>query len=141
MHDLHDILDTARFLNNRNDITGALLYVEQGMFIQLVEGPPDNIEKLLHKLGKDERHRSLTVIYDELIEKRWFTGWLMGFVTDTLLTHDPYTGSEISETLLRLRSGVSGGPDRNEILLLFANLYAHVTEYGYLREALPGFRG
>lgn len=75
---LSDLLQEARAKNARMGITGMLLYSE-GSFLQVVEGPPTNVEAVIESISRDPRHERMGIIYDEPIPERAFADWSMGF--------------------------------------------------------------
>ena len=70
------ILDEARPLNARDDITGVLTAVD-GVFVQIVEGDDAVINGLLKRLSRDDRHTDLTVIERRKVRMRVFGDWDM----------------------------------------------------------------
>jgi hypothetical protein len=78
--ELADILTVARTNNSKIDVTGILLY-SGGTFIQVLEGMPEVINKLLKTIEDDLRHKNIIVIVDEDLEKRNFQDWSMGYST------------------------------------------------------------
>lgn len=58
------------------DVTGILFY-NGGIFLQLLEGPSENVQVLASKIRCDSRHEDFTVILDEPAEFRWSATWLM----------------------------------------------------------------
>jgi hypothetical protein len=77
--ELLKLLHTSRSNNQRDQITGVLLY-DDGNFLQAVEGPDAAIRALYARLEQDERHHNLRVVIEEPIEERQFAQWSMGFV-------------------------------------------------------------
>lgn len=77
--DLLKLLHTSRKNNQRDRITGVLLY-DDGNFLQAVEGPEAAIRALYRRLEADDRHHHLRVVLEEPIEERHFPQWSMGFV-------------------------------------------------------------
>jgi hypothetical protein len=73
-----DILVQARRNNTRLDLTGALLY-RQGRFIQILEGPDEEVIDRFAVIAADPRHRSVQKISEESIAARQFPEWTMGF--------------------------------------------------------------
>ncbi len=55
-----------------------LLYCD-GAFIQVIEGPEEEIIKLFDKIRRDERHHMISVINQGPIPQRCFSEWTMGF--------------------------------------------------------------
>lgn len=76
--ELLELLDVSRKNNEKNNITGVLLYSE-GTFIQLIEGPENDLENTYNAILNDSRHRNIIKLVEENIEKRSFPGWTMGF--------------------------------------------------------------
>ena len=70
------ILDEARPLNARDDITGVLTAVD-GVFVQIVEGDEAVIDNLLKRLARDDRHADLTVLEKRASRTRAFGDWDM----------------------------------------------------------------
>jgi hypothetical protein len=77
---LHAIASKARVKNEREGITGALLFVENS-FIQVIEGKDASIESLLAALRADNRHRDIKVLMDRKVRSRDFQNWSMGIIT------------------------------------------------------------
>jgi Sensors of blue-light using FAD len=76
--DLAEILITARSRNLANGITGILLF-RRGHFLQVLEGPREQLNVLLDKLSRDPRHGSVRVLLDEDVSTRAFGAWSMAF--------------------------------------------------------------
>lgn len=76
--ELDRILKVARAKNALLGVTGILLF-ENGSFFQVLEGDRPAVEGLFAKIGGDPRHRGVTKIIEEPIEKRAFREWTMGF--------------------------------------------------------------
>ena len=89
--ELLEILETARARNEQLQVTGTLLYAE-GSFIQVLEGEASAVERLLRKIRRDSRHRSLLMLLDRVVEERDFESWSMGFKRVTQLELDQIAG-------------------------------------------------
>jgi hypothetical protein len=76
--ELAAILQSSRRNNERDGLTGLLLYHE-GKFLQCIEGPKDVLMKTLIRIRLDNRHRGVHVLLDEEKEDRLFGEWEMGF--------------------------------------------------------------
>ncbi|MDB5689631.1 MAG: hypothetical protein JWL91_1507 [Sphingomonas bacterium] len=74
-----DILARSRHNNQRDDITGALLF-NAGCFAQVLEGPLGNVEAAFERIQQDERHGEVSLLTLEPIAARSFPNWAMGFV-------------------------------------------------------------
>jgi hypothetical protein len=77
-HELVSILETSRVNNLALDITGMLLY-KDGNFMQFLEGPKENVLKLVAKIQRDPRHRGLITLLQQEHSEREFSEWAMGF--------------------------------------------------------------
>jgi hypothetical protein len=86
--ELVDILEQARVKNFRQEITGMLLY-EQGAFIQVIEGPKENIERLLTTLLADPRHHKVQILSLKSVTAREFGQWDMAFFRRSATQSDP----------------------------------------------------
>lgn len=75
---LEKLLIDARISNEANEVTGFLI-LHQGLFIQYIEGPDENIEKLFSKIKKDPRHKKVTGLDTGSISQRQFENWSMAF--------------------------------------------------------------
>jgi hypothetical protein len=73
------ILGSSRQNNQRDDITGALLF-NAGCFAQVLEGPLVNVETAFERIQQDERHGDVSLLTLEPIAARSFPNWAMGFV-------------------------------------------------------------
>lgn len=80
MHDsdLNEILDEARRHNDEAGITGMLLYGNRE-FIQILEGPKQEVLDLYKRIQADSRHTSAVTIHEGPIHNRAFSGWSMAF--------------------------------------------------------------
>ncbi|WP_420369916.1 BLUF domain-containing protein [Curtobacterium sp. L1-20] len=76
--DLEALLEQSRESNEREDITGVLLF-RNGYFLQVLEGPDAAVRAKLDRIKHDERHTQVRVILEELVEDRQFPEWTMGF--------------------------------------------------------------
>lgn len=76
--ELHDILTVAVKRNEELDVTG-LLILNDGTFIQLLEGDADNVHEIYDSIKKDDRHFKVTTLYKGETDKRYFPDWRMAF--------------------------------------------------------------
>jgi len=76
--ELVDLLEKARRNNESLGITGMLLY-KDGNFMQMLEGPRENVLALMEKIKNDPRHSGVLVMIQEETTKREFDDWAMGF--------------------------------------------------------------
>ena len=76
--DLEEILDIAWKNNTADDISGVLMYHDM-TFFQIIEGPEENVRRLLERIKADPRHTGFTLTQDTPIETRSFSDWSMGY--------------------------------------------------------------
>lgn len=77
------LIAKSRTANKARDITGALLY-DRGLFLQILEGPALEVERLLAAISRDQRHKDTRVLLREDITDRLFSDWSMGHSEATL---------------------------------------------------------
>lgn len=77
--DFQYLLQGAQEKNARMDITGAIIY-GQGVFLQLIEGPRDNINRLFQSISHDARHYDVSLISFKTVENRHFAHWSMNYL-------------------------------------------------------------
>ena len=77
--DVNQILASSRKNNDRDNITGALLF-NSGCFAQVLEGPLDKVEAAFERIQQDERHGEVSLLALDPIAARSFPNWAMGYV-------------------------------------------------------------
>ncbi|MCR8560930.1 BLUF domain-containing protein [Mucilaginibacter sp. BJC16-A38] len=87
--DLIELLAACSRNNNRNSITGLLLYAD-GNFIQLLEGEEAAVLETYKKISLDERHRGITEIASGPLANRNFPEWAMGFKSIGAIGNTPF---------------------------------------------------
>ena len=85
--ELDAILATSRRNNQREHVTGALLFTASG-FAQVLEGPREVVERTFERIGSDPRHNDVSVLSFTPTERRSFPDWSMGFCGQ-VSTDDP----------------------------------------------------
>ncbi len=78
---LLEVLNVSRDKNKHLEITGMLLYASN-CFVQVLEGPKDNIDQLYETIVADSRHYNVILTLYETIPERSFPNWQMGFSTE-----------------------------------------------------------
>ena len=76
--DIAAILTQARANNQRDGLTGALLY-HGGRFIQIIEGPDEVLLSRYATIAADPRHHVIQVVRKQQVVERQFAEWTMGF--------------------------------------------------------------
>lgn len=88
-----EIAEASAAHNRLADLTGSLLFVD-GSFIQILEGPPEEVEKTFERICCDFRHVDLRLIDLISVSERLFEHWDMACLC------------EDEETSLALRDGL-----------------------------------
>ena len=99
------IIQTASRLNPQRDITGFLIF-RDGRFLQLVEGPGHELDRLIDDLLGDPRHHSLQIIERTQVGARSFPNWRMKRVSRS-------TGQS---ALDEIREGLSSNPSGEAVM-------------------------
>jgi len=81
------LLESARAFNQKNGITGILLYDNQ-QFGQIIEGEYANVMKAWKRIQDDKRHHRIELLEIREIEERSFPEWLLRFYGGETLTRD-----------------------------------------------------
>lgn len=76
--DLESILFSSRRKNLDAEITGILLH-RGNSFVQFIEGPPREVDSLMDRIARDDRHTGVRVLVVERAAERSFRDWTMGF--------------------------------------------------------------
>jgi hypothetical protein len=79
---LNDIIAPSRRNNERNQISGMLLFTG-AHFLAMLEGEERNLDDLWLRLERDQRHCDLFRISEEICVKRLYSEWMMGYVVDS----------------------------------------------------------
>ncbi|MCB2154269.1 BLUF domain-containing protein [bacterium] len=78
--DLNAILDASRKNNPKLRITGVLFYTTK-YYLQWLEGPRKEVNKLYNMVAEDKRHSDVTILDYADVQKREFGSWAMAFVS------------------------------------------------------------
>jgi hypothetical protein len=76
--ELEALLLKSRERNSQLGLTGMLLYYD-GAFMQVLEGPEENVRTLYARIGQDPRHHRIIRLLEEYIPERNFPDWSMGY--------------------------------------------------------------
>ena len=76
--ELVTLLEVSRRNNEKAGLSGMLLYAE-GSFLQVLEGEPDALAARYERITVDDRHTSLRLLMDAVVEEPMFGDWSMGF--------------------------------------------------------------
>jgi hypothetical protein len=75
---LEEILAVSRTNNDRNNITGLLVF-DGSTFCQILEGEKSAIDKTYDRIKQDNRHIDSFVLHTGEIHQRNFQNWSMSF--------------------------------------------------------------
>jgi len=73
------ILRHSRQSNSEAGVTG-MLCCSDGLFIQVLEGGREAVNRLYNRIANDRRHTDVTLLVYEEVSQRRFAGWTMGQV-------------------------------------------------------------
>ncbi len=73
---LSAILIASRANNRKRDITGALI-CRSDIFLQLLEGPEQQVKSTYAAIQNDDRHININHLLDQNVNKRLFPAWSM----------------------------------------------------------------
>jgi hypothetical protein len=76
--DLKKLLQKSRLKNKAKGVTGLLLHLDP-YFLQVLEGEEHIVNQSFNVISKDTRHKKITLIYRQPLEKLKFPDWSMGF--------------------------------------------------------------
>nr|WP_317200080.1 BLUF domain-containing protein [uncultured Psychrobacter sp.] len=80
--DFNEILQQAQQNNAANGITGMLIF-NKNYFLQTIEGPRAQINRLLYSLMADQRHHDLQVLETHELKHREWAQWSMNYASPT----------------------------------------------------------
>jgi len=109
--DVDEIITASRTRNKRDGVTGMLL-LEDGRFLQVLEGPEAEVRALMLQIEQDQRHERVRILADGFQSGRRFPDWAMarGHVAELeALSLDGYF-----EALLAARDRLPPAPTRTE---------------------------
>ena len=86
--ELVELLQKCLANNQRNDVTGMLLYGND-TFLQTLEGETETVERLYETILQDARHNNVKSLTKNTVETRQYSDWNMGFkrISDEELKH------------------------------------------------------
>ena len=111
---LRRIVDTARMLNRRRDLTGVLAF-SGSHFLQVLEGNEARLDELLRSLRRDARHDGLAVLSRKAVAHRRFGDWAMALVS----------GPELGARFESLASAAGAASTRADLTQLVDSLARH----------------
>ena len=113
--DMLAILNTSQSNNEERYITGFLAH-NGDAFMQVLEGPQEEVELTYSRIAKDTRHTQVQQIIGETIEERAFPNWSMNYHR---VDGPPGSSMMIARNDDAVDGLLSGVRDR-ELLILFS---------------------
>jgi hypothetical protein len=109
--ELYELIQAAQARNEREQITGLMLY-DEGRFYQWLEGPAGNVAGLMSAIAADHRHTDIEILSDKPTDTRQFGDWTMRLATRGI--RSIHSGNNVvvpsADTVASLRSDPSGAP-------------------------------
>jgi len=97
--DIEEIGRQSAANNERHGITGVLLS-GGGIFLQILEGPPEAVDEVFHSITADDRHQDVLLLTSQDdVETRLFPDWAMKRV---ILDTDATSHMESLTTMLNV---------------------------------------
>ena len=78
--DVLDILRKSQVRNNQAGISGILLFHGR-RFLQFIEGPAGEVERLVERIGQDPRHREIRVLEKTESGRLVMPTWAMAYTS------------------------------------------------------------
>ncbi len=78
-HELPSLLSKTRLKNNLLNVSGMLVY-HKGVFLQILEGPPEVVDALYQQIAADDRHTNCEILLRCSVDQRSFADWSMAFI-------------------------------------------------------------
>jgi len=91
--------------NRQYEVTGYLCY-SNNTFFQYIEGEKPVVNRLLHQLREDKRHRFIAEVASDNHDVRLFSSWAMKYLTCSDLTEVHLDGF-VSNSILYLKDNFS----------------------------------
>ncbi|WP_417445877.1 BLUF domain-containing protein [Kangiella sp.] len=80
--DIKNILQRSQTNNQADGVTGALC-LSNGIFLQILEGNRNTVNRVYHKILQDSRHKDPAILDYQEITARQFSEWSMGLISRT----------------------------------------------------------
>jgi len=83
--DFLDILEVSRLNNERDGITGILLFCNNNV-VQCLEGSREAVNSAYARIVRDKRHQKPMLLDYRILSTRLFPVWSMGYVPESSVT-------------------------------------------------------
>ena len=103
---LMNLLEDAVDKNKRAGVTGVLFY-DNGIFGQIMEGYPEHLEHIWESIAADARHKDIQVLSINPLSKRRFSNWSMKFYgSDEISQYVPELKMDLKDAAASLPSEI-----------------------------------
>lgn len=131
---ISSLVEQSAQANKERQITGLLL-LSGDQYLQVLEGPCHNVNRLYGTISRDKRHRDIELITFEPMESRYFDDWGMRLVDLYELTKYP---REFLAAKYQDRDGVILIPDRlHEVYSLLLDARALCLTTPWMKKSDP----
>jgi len=96
---LNELYSKAKNNNNKNNITGILIYSNYN-FLQVLEGEEKMVDAIFKKIRHDSRHKNIFNVINTTIEQRIFEDYNFGFT----IINNPNELNRLNEYLSWLKN-------------------------------------
>jgi len=117
--EINFLLMQSRRNNQETLITGILLYID-GDFLQVLEGPEAELNKLFDTIKADSRHQCIITVFDGKIKGKYFPDWIMGFAVSEYKKIREIEGLEYMN-----REALTVISDKNALLFIDSFINSH----------------
>jgi hypothetical protein len=104
--ELNTLLARARDRNSVYQVTGMLLY-HNGSFLQVLEGAESSVDLIYASIERDKRHRNAKVLHRQLMPRREFPDWSMGFIDTSVWVESARGKFDYQREVPRLAAGIT----------------------------------
>lgn len=112
--DIEDILAVSRRNNPKLDITGIMVHTND-RFLQILEGPYNNIMKLYDTITSDKRHGGSIVRFCKPVDSRQFGDWNMAY-------------KDVTSSDVKYRTNITEENRKQYESLMDGNLHSYTDE-------------
>lgn len=114
---LLDIMFTARVNNEAANITGCLI-CRDDLYLQLLEGPAEEVDRIYARIAQDDRHVKVTELFRTEVDTRMFSRWA---------TKDDSLQS-LMWSRTQVKNGIVSTASVEEVMEIFVQLAEHKVD-------------
>ena len=114
---LLDIMFTARVNNEAANITGCLI-CRDDLYLQLLEGPAEEVNRIYARIAQDDRHVKVTELFRTEVDTRMFSRWA---TKDDSLQNLMWSRTQV-------KNGIVSTASVEEVMEIFVRLAEHTVD-------------